>query len=126
VRFQEEDDDLQSVGVAVDGRGTDFAAYKVRNNRVRVSVRDGSNDEILSGFLGGPDQLLPRDAGFFSMGFHLPGDRCGDLVITGFEDKESFYGVLDGADGRLIWWRWTGEKAQHPTFTQRVDSNSAC
>jgi hypothetical protein len=60
------------------------------------------------------------------MGFRLPGDDCGDLVIDGWIENDSGYSIFNGADGRLMWWRWTGPKKEHPTFTQREDHNSHC
>ncbi len=129
LRWQDEDQDLlQSAGVAIDGRGTDLVGYEYRKskNKLRVTARDGSNEILWSGLLGGPDKLLPRNSWFYAMGFELPGDRCGDLVLTGFEERDSFYAVFDGGSGRIMWWRWTGPRSDHPTFTQRKDQNRVC
>lgn len=125
MRFETEDE-MQSAGIAIDGKGTDLIAYKHKDNKVRVSARNGMNKTLWAGMLGGPDKILPRNSWFWAQGLKLPGDRCGDLVLTGFEDQESFYAVLDGRDGHLIWWRWTGPKADRPTFDPKVDRNRGC
>jgi hypothetical protein len=122
----ETDDEVQSVGVAIDGRGTDLVSHRIKGNKVRVTAHDGSYESLWTGILGGPDKILPRQYWLWADGFVLPGDRCGDLVIDASQDNDSFYGVFNGADGQLMWWRWTGPKAERPTFTQRRDYNKAC
>ena len=129
VRFEDETDArIQTAGTAIDGRGSDLVAFEYgkEDNEVRVSARDGRNRMLWTGMLGGPDGLVPRRSGFWAQGFKLEGDRCGDLVINGWERDNSFYGVFDGGSGRLKWWRWTGPKREHPRITQLIDRNGSC
>jgi hypothetical protein len=125
MRFEEELP-LQTVRVALDGRGADLLAYDHKQNQVRVSARNGNNRTLWEGSLISSEKILPRHFWLWGMGFALPGDRCGDLVITGGEEQESFYGVFDGGDGRLLWSRATAPKQQRLEWRRGRDSNPAC
>jgi hypothetical protein len=119
--------DLYSTDVAVDGRGTDVAAYKLKDNVIDLSVRDGADKKVLwEGKLGGPDRIPQLNTWLFPDGFMLPGDRCGDIVITGYVGRGSFYAVFDGGDGHILWSRWTGAQGDRPSFTERRDANRRC
>ncbi len=125
VRFQDETA-LDSADVAIDGRGTDLLAFEHKNDKVRVSARNGWNRTLWSAMVGGPNKILSRRSWFWGTGFVLPGDRCGDIVINGSERSQSFYAVVDGADARLLWSRWTGPKDERPRITRRTDGNARC
>lgn len=126
VIFSDPDRNLQPVDVAVDGRGDDLMAFKLSSNEARLETRDGHNKLLWAGTLAGPPKLLPRNSGFYGMGFRLPSDRCGDIVIDGWIDDESYYGIFEGSDGRVRWSRWTGPRADRLEFTRRIDRNRAC
>ena len=125
VTFQDQDS-LQAVGVAIDGRGTDIIGFKHDGNRVRVSARNGSNRALWTGSLVSAEKILPRRSWFWAMGFKLPGDRCGDIVVTGGEENESFYSVFDGSNGHLLWSRSTAPKQQRMRWKPSRDLNRAC
>jgi hypothetical protein len=127
VRFKDSTNrHLQPANVAIDGRGDDLMGFEYGSDQVHVTARTGMNKMLWGGTLAGPPKLVPRNTGFYSMGFKLPGDRCGDLVIDGWVDNDSYYGVFDGGNGRVLWSRWTGAPGDRPTFSDRVDRNRAC
>lgn len=118
--------DIQTAGVAIDGHGSDLMTFETKNNKVHVTARNAWMGLLWEGTLGGPEKILPRNSWFWAHGFVLPGDRCGDVIINGGEDDNNFYGVFDGGNGRLLWWKWTGPRDEHPTFTERRDKNPRC
>ena len=127
VRFKDDSDRrLQPAGVAIDGRGDDLMGFEYGSDQVHLTARTGMNRMLWGGTMAGPPSLVPRKSYFYAMGFKLPGDRCGDLVIDGGIDDDSYYGVFDGGNGHVLWSRWTGPASDRPTFTDRVDKNRAC
>lgn len=127
VRFKDDTDRLlQPAGVAIDGRGDDLMGFEYGSGRVGVTARNGMNRTLWGGAMAGPPSLVPRKSSFYAIGFKLPGDRCGDLVLDGWLDNDSYYGVFDGGNGRVLWSRWTGAPNDRPAFTDRVDRNRAC
>jgi hypothetical protein len=125
LRFEEEDP-LQNAGVAVDGEGTDLLVFKIANNRADMDVRNGRNQKVWDGAFVSEEKILPRRSGFYGTGLYLPGDRCGDLVVNGWEDEQSFYLVLDGAGGRLLWGRTTAPTEQRLRWQPSLDNRSSC
>ena len=127
MRFEDDSDRvMQPAGVSIDGRGADLVGFDYGNNEVYMTARDGSNRMLWGGTLSGPDKLVPRNSGFWASGFRLRGDRCGELVVNGYDGDASFYGIFDGGNGRLLWSRWTGPKGQRLTFDGLKDKNPHC
>jgi hypothetical protein len=122
----ESDAELSATGVAMDRRGHDLTSLEVAGNAMTLRGVDGRGKVLWGGPLEGPRRVLPRSTGHFSMGLDLPGDRCGDVLVDVFDDGDTFYAVIDGGSGRILWSRWSGAKAEHPSFARNTDLNPAC
>lgn len=117
---------LYAPQTAIDGRGDDLVSVDVRDNTITLGAVDGRGRKLWGGPLMGPRKVLPRDVQHFAFGLRLPGDRCGDVLVDVFDGPDTFYGVLDGGSGRILWSGWSGKKAEHPSFAANEDRNPAC
>lgn len=125
-RVYQTDAELSSTGVAIDAHGDDLTRFAVVNGAMTLEAVDGRGRKLWGGPLMGPRKVLPRDAGHFAFGLHLRGDRCGDVLVDVFDDGDTFYAVMDGGSGRILWSRWSGPKSEHPSFAVNRDRNPAC
>lgn len=127
VRFKDSTDrELQPAGVAIDGRGDDLMGFEYGSDQVHLTARTGMNKMLWGGTFAGPPGLIPKKTGFYALGFKLPGDRCGDVVLDAWIDDDSYYGIFNGANGRVLWSRWTGAAGDRPVISDLVDRNRAC
>ena len=117
---------LYAPQTAIDARGDDFVLLDVQENAITLAAVDGRGRMLWGGPLRGPRKVLPRDVAHFAFGLHLPGDRCGDVLVDVFDDGNTFYAVVDGGTGRILWSRWSGPPAEHPSFASNRDLNPAC
>ena len=112
--------------IAFDRRGDDLVLLDVEDGTITLEGVNGRGRKLWGGPLRGPLKVLPRDAQHFAFGLRLPGDRCGDVLVDVFEGDDTFYAVIDGGSGRILWSRWSGEKSEHPSYVANEDRNPAC
>lgn len=117
---------LYAPRTAIDGRGDDLVLLDVETGTIVLEAVDGRGRKLWGGPLRGPRKVLPRDVAHFAFGLRLPGDRCGDVLVDVFDGDDTFYAVLDGGSGRILWSRWSGAKTEHPSFAVNEDRNPAC
>lgn len=118
--------ELSATGVAMDRRGDDMTRFTVASNRMTLEGVDGRGRKLWGGTLMGPRKVLPRNTSHFSFGMRLGGDSCGDVLVDVFDGDDTFYAVIDGGSGRILWSRWSGARSEHPAFAVNRDLNRAC
>lgn len=112
---------------AVDGRGDDLFWIETRGGIAEAIVLDGRGGrELLRFVLQRTRGLLPRGAYAYADAFHLPGDRCDEVILNMWSSEGSFYAILDGGSAETLWSYWNGERKEKPRFTIREDHNHTC
>jgi hypothetical protein len=122
----ETDAALFAPAVAIDGRGDDFTSLEVAGNTMTLEAVDGRGRKLWGGLLTGPRRVLPRQTDHLSFGLRLDRDRCADVLAEVFLDEDTFYALIDGGSGRVLWSRWSGRPSEHPSFSANRDLNRAC
>lgn len=121
------DDTLVPAMVALDGDGSDLLTLQADTSSLAVTARRGTSGAVLwRTELKGPEELLKKKTHPWGTGFFLPGDACGDIVVSAALRNHSFYAVLSGANGQMLWSFWSGGRADRPQVTSRMDHNAAC
>lgn len=118
--------ELSATAVAIDGRGDDLTRFSVADNAMTLEAIDGRGRVLWGGRLMGPRKVLPRNSWHFSFGLRADRDRCGDVLVNVFDGDATFFAVVDGGTGRILWSRWSGARSEHPRFGVNRDRNRAC
>lgn len=120
-------DTLSPAMTAIDGDGSDLLTLQTDASSLTITARAGTSGRPLwRTELKGPEELLKKRTYPWGAGFSLPGDACGDIVVSATLRSHSFYAILAGADGKMLWSFWSGARADRPRVTDSIDRNFAC
>ena len=121
------DSSLHPALLAVDGDGADVVNSSAMEERVSIRARTGSGGKTLwRTTFTARRGLLPEDRYAGATGVQLSDDRCGDILINVALGKETYFAVLSGSAGRVVWDDWTGPRADRPRVASISDLNPAC
>ena len=121
------DSSLYPTWQALDADGADVVNASVTDERIAVRARRGSSGETLwRTTFTARRGLLPQDRYAGATGLQLDDDRCGDVLVGAALGKETYFGVLSGSSGKLVWDDWTGARADRPRVASISDLNPVC
>jgi hypothetical protein len=119
--------ELLPLGDELDARGTDLATIEVDGQRVIISARRGSNaTQLWRSTITSDLPFRIKDHFVWAESADLTGDKCGEVLVAISAEGGSYLIVLDGGNGRLMWFRTLYGHKLKAGAAAEADRNPAC